>query len=93
MSSTPIGDEHLDRERLRRSVDDLAADSDLRRCVDCRRTPLVGERVYWFDGEQLVCELCRCLRAEEPVRGERVRHSEAGQTVRLTARAGRHTRV
>jgi hypothetical protein len=93
MSSTPIGNERLERERMRRSVDDLSADTDLQRCADCRRTPLVGERVYRFAGEVLVCELCRCLRAEEPLRSERVRHSEAGQTVKLTARVARHARV
>jgi hypothetical protein len=78
--------EQLERYLLRRSVSTLAASRD--RCVDCSRTPLVGERVHLYERPQgIVCELCRPLRRGAPVASEIVRHSELGHTVRLTARA------
>src|SRR4029453_17117594 len=45
---------------LRQSVGALAERRTT--CDHCRRTPLVGERVYLYAaaaGERLVCELCR----------------------------------
>ncbi len=77
--------EHLERHLLRRGVGELAADRH--RCVDCRRTPLIGERVYLYEHGRVVCELCRALRRAEPESSQLVRHSEHGHTVRLTARA------
>ena len=56
----------LERALLRKSVDALAAGRH--RCRDCRRTPLIGERVFTYAGGRTVCELCRALRREEPVR-------------------------
>jgi hypothetical protein len=56
-------------------------------CVDCGRTPLVGERVYRFSRHGLVCALCRPQRGGEPDSVELVRHSERGQTVRRLRRA------
>jgi hypothetical protein len=52
-----------------------------RGCLHCRRTPLVGETVYFF-GESMVCELCRPLRHDEPGRGEIVHSSEYELTVK-----------
>lgn len=78
--------ERLERSLLRRGVGLLAADRS--RCMDCGRTPLVGEHVHLFGrAAHIVCELCRPLRREAPVASEVVRHTERGQTVRLTARA------
>jgi hypothetical protein len=74
----------LELELLRKGVGALAAGRP--RCVDCERTPLVGERVHEFEGGRLVCELCRPLRAGEPLATEVVRHSEHGHAVRLTVR-------
>jgi hypothetical protein len=56
-------------------------------CVDCGRTPLVGEVVYRFVAgtrhrTALVCALCRPQHRTEPEGAELVRHSERGQTVR-----------
>jgi hypothetical protein len=85
--STVAGDvEQLERYLLRRGVRRL---SEARhRCVDCARTPLVGERVHLYERlPGIVCELCRQLRATPPLASELVRHSELGHTVRLTARA------
>ncbi|HEY2632026.1 MAG TPA: hypothetical protein VGI26_06560 [Solirubrobacteraceae bacterium] len=87
MAASPNVDvEQFERYLLRRSVNSLIADRD--RCVDCARTPLVGERVHLYERlSGIVCELCRPLRRGEPAATEIVRHSELGHTVRLTARA------
>lgn len=80
----------LESALLRKSLGALA--SRRRRCTHCRRTPLVGERVYLYAagaGERLVCELCRALRREPPARSELVRSPEHDRCVRL--RAGRAT--
>lgn len=56
------------------------------RCDHCRRTPLVGERVYMYAaaaGERLVCELCRHLRREAPQRSELVHSAESAGSVRV----------
>jgi hypothetical protein len=87
MLATPVTDaEQLERVLLRRGVGVLAADRN--RCADCGRTPLVGEQVHLYGRhDSVVCELCRPLRREPPAASETVRHTERGQTVRLTARA------
>ena len=69
----PAG-EPLEDALLRRSVGALSADRT--HCHHCRRTPLVGERVYVYEspsGDRLVCELCRPLRREPPARDLLVR--------------------
>jgi hypothetical protein len=83
----PHGDvEQLERFLLRRGVGSLTADRH--RCVDCRRTPLVGERVHVYERQVgIVCELCSPLHRGVPLASDTVRHSELGHTVRLTARA------
>jgi hypothetical protein len=85
--ATPHGDiEQLERFLLRRGVGSLTADRH--RCIDCNRTPLVGERIYEYERSAgIVCELCGQLRRASPLASELVRHSELGHTVRLTARA------
>lgn len=82
-----IGDvELLERYLLRRGVSSLVADRH--RCIDCARTPLVGERVHLYERVVgVVCELCRPLRSGAPLASEIVRHSELGHAVKLTARA------
>ncbi len=78
--------EQLERYLLQRGVGSLTADRH--RCVDCERTPLVGEHVHVYERSSgIVCELCRQLRRSAPLFTEIVRHSELGHTVRLTARA------
>jgi hypothetical protein len=86
MSSVAATDiERFERVLLRRGVGVLTADRN--RCADCRRTPLVGERVHLYDHGAVVCELCHPLRGEVSVATDRVRHSERGRGVRLAARA------
>ncbi|HTU87967.1 MAG TPA: hypothetical protein VMF57_20480 [Solirubrobacteraceae bacterium] len=59
-------------------------DADRERCRGCRRTPLIGERVYLDDHGALFCELCRALEAEPLLRSEIVHGPEFGHTMRLT---------
>ena len=84
MATTLTDNERLELELLRRGVGALSADRH--RCIDCQRTPLIGERVYAYEPGP-VCELCRALRTDEPVSSQIVRHSEYGHAVRLTVRA------
>ena len=72
----------LERDRLRTRVG--AGDDDGRRCADCRRIPLLGERVYLYEGGGLACELCQPLHKHKPVGSELVRGPAHGQVVRLT---------
>lgn len=85
--TSPHGDaQQLERFLLRRGVGSLTADRH--RCADCRRTPLVGERIHVYELQSgIVCELCSRVRRSAPLASETVRHSELGHTVRLTARA------
>ncbi len=53
-----------------------------RDCVHCRRTPLVGETVFFY-GERMVCELCRPRRREAPHATELVRSPEHARAVRV----------
>lgn len=71
----------LERQLLRVGVGALSADRA--NCRDCGRTPLIGEEVYVYEHDRVVCELCRPRHASAPLSAERVRHSEFGQAVRL----------
>jgi hypothetical protein len=59
-------------------------DADRERCRGCRRTPLVGERVYLDGQDRLYCELCRALESEPSLRSQIVHGPEFGHTMRLT---------
>jgi hypothetical protein len=76
-----IDEQDLERALLRKSVGTLATGRD--RCLDCGRTPLIGETVHRYAGGATVCELCRSLRRGEPEHSAPVRHGEHGQTVRV----------
>jgi hypothetical protein len=76
-----MDEQDLERALLRKSVGVLEDARPM--CADCGRTPLIGETVYRFPRETTVCELCRPMRRGEPQGSERVRHSEAGLTVRV----------
>lgn len=79
-----ISERDLERQLLRRGVCELEAGRHA--CADCGRTPLVGETVHRYARGEIVCALCRPLRAAEPEGTELVRHSERGQAVRLRTR-------
>jgi hypothetical protein len=67
---------------VRRAADRSAADRE--RCRGCRRTPLIGERIYLGEQGELYCELCRALEPAPLVRSRIVRGPEFGHTMRLT---------
>lgn len=85
MSRTAISRPSLGIHLMRQGMGSIRAKSH--RCADCRRTPLIGERIYVFSGGKLVCELCRPLRREEPLSSHAVHGVEHGATVRVRARA------
>jgi len=67
---------------VRRAVN--YCDAVRERCQTCRRSPLVGERVYFDQSGTVYCELCRAL-DPEPRLGSRIVHGpEFGHTMRLT---------
>jgi hypothetical protein len=74
----------LELELLRRSVDHLS--SGLERCAHCRRTPLIGERVYVYKSGSVACELCKRSEREAPVASRTVHGPEFGHTMRITDR-------
>jgi hypothetical protein len=69
---------------VRRAVD--RRDELRERCLGCRRTPLVGERVYVDQAGSVYCELCRALDADLGLRSRLVHGPEFGHTMRLTDR-------
>jgi hypothetical protein len=81
---------------VRRSIGALA--SRRLHCAHCRRTPLIGERIYLYEtgsrrasaaagANRLVCELCRPLRREAPTRSELVMPVEHAGSIRITRSA------
>ena len=74
----------LELALMRRGVDDLAAGCE--RCARCRRTPLVGERVYIYESGAVLCELCRAVERQTPVGSRLVHGPEFGHTLRITDR-------
>ena len=78
----------LEKALLRRSVGDH--ESQRHRCVHCLRTPLTGELVHVYatvGEERLVCDLCRPLRRERPLRSELMHAPDHARAVRVTRRA------
>jgi hypothetical protein len=68
---------------VRRAVD--RCDAGRERCEGCRRTPLVGERVYVDRGGTVYCELCRALEGPQAAVHSRLVHGpEFGHTIKLT---------
>lgn len=74
----------LELALLRRGLDERLAGSE--RCTTCRRTPLVGERVYVYESGTIACELCRRRRREAPQQSRLVHGPEFGHTIRITDR-------
>jgi hypothetical protein len=74
----------LELALLRRGVDQRVAGSE--RCRRCRRTPLMGERVYVYDEGSILCELCRTLQKQAPSQSRLVHGPEFGHTIRIADR-------
>jgi hypothetical protein len=78
----------LEQALMQRSVGE--SEAHRHRCVHCHRTPLTGELVHVYataGAERLVCELCRPLRREAPVRSELMHAPEHERAVRVHRRA------
>ena len=73
----------LQRHFLRRSILSLAAGRAV--CHHCHRSPLIGERVYFYERGRLVCGLCRSRHKGDPVRSDIVHGVEHGHTVQRVA--------
>ena len=74
----------LETALLRRSVESAAARRDS--CRHCHRTPLVGERVHFYDGPAgsvLVCDLCRPQCETAPRHTELMHAPEHERAVRV----------
>jgi hypothetical protein len=80
-----LDERDLERQLLRQSVGELTACRHS--CVDCGRTPLIGERVHRYPRGETVCALCRPARTSDPVTTDTVRHSERGHSVRVRPRS------
>lgn len=76
------GSPELQVALVRRAAD--RRDADRERCRGCRRTPLIGERVYLGEQGELCCELCRAFEPAPLVRSRIVHGPEFGHTMRLT---------
>ena len=74
----------LELALLRRGMDQRAAHSE--RCGRCRRTPLIGERIYDYAPEGVLCELCRGVEGRPPVGSHIIHGPEFGHTMRIAAR-------
>jgi hypothetical protein len=82
------GTPELEMALLRRGVDDR--DAARERCHTCRRTPLVGERMYFDLAGSVYCELCRALDPELGLHSKVVHGPEFGHTMRLIDRRPDH---
>jgi hypothetical protein len=78
-----LGPAPFQRHFVRRSILRLSAVRPV--CHDCHRSPLIGERVYFYERGRLVCALCRPFRKQEPLRSDIVRGVEHGHTVQRVA--------
>jgi hypothetical protein len=74
----------LELALLRRGVDDRTAEGE--RCRHCRRTPLIGERIYVYGHGEITCELCRTREPGKPVESRTVHGPAFGHTMRVTDR-------
>ncbi len=74
----------LELALLRRSIDRLADECE--RCSRCRRSLLVGERVYDYAGGHIACELCRAREHSEPDEMRIVHGPAFGHTLRIVDR-------
>jgi hypothetical protein len=71
----------LELALLRRGVDERAAGREC--CSRCERSPLIGEHVYVYEPDRILCELCRERERRSPI-ASRIVHTPAfGHTLRI----------
>jgi hypothetical protein len=71
----------LELALLRRGVDQRVAGLEL--CSHCRRSPLIGERVYVSGHGSILCELCRSVGGETLLSSRLVHGPAFGHTLRV----------
>jgi hypothetical protein len=77
----------LELALLRRGVDAMTADSE--RCGRCRRSLLIGERVFEYPSGAALCELCANRDHTAPSASHVVHGPEFGHTLRIIDRRHR----
>jgi hypothetical protein len=75
--------DQLELALLRRGVDARMADRE--QCARCKRTPLIGERVYEYE-RSIVCAVCRPALRQAPQGSRMVHGPEWGHSIRVTDR-------
>jgi hypothetical protein len=73
--------QELELALLREGIAERTAERQ--HCARCRRTPLIGERVYRYERGMLVCELCRSLEPGAPLSAQLVHGPAFGHTIRI----------
>lgn len=71
----------LELALMRRGIDQRAAGQEC--CSRCARSPLIGERVYVYSGERILCELCRSRERVTPGHSRLVHTPAFGHTLRI----------
>ena len=71
----------LERALLRRGVDERSAGREC--CSRCERSPLIGEHVYVYEADRILCELCRDRERRSPVSSRLVHTPAFGHTLRI----------
>lgn len=66
---------------LRRGVDEREARHE--ECGGCGRTPLIGEQMYVYERDLILCELCRSRRRDAPIDALTIHGEEFGHTLRV----------
>jgi hypothetical protein len=66
---------------LRRGMDERA--DGLQTCSRCHRSPLIGEWIYVYDRQRVLCELCRSMHREAPSSSHLVHTPAFGHTLRI----------
>jgi hypothetical protein len=71
----------LELALLRRGVDERAAGREC--CSRCERSPLIGEQVYVYEHDRILCELCRERECRSPITSRLVHTPAFGRTLRI----------
>ena len=82
----------LELALLRRGLEDRAAETE--RCGGCRRSLLIGERVFEYEAGPALCELCSIRdRNHSPAHSHIVHGPAHGHSIRIIDRRDTHPRA